>query len=334
MVEFKENSTGYDVNYTAPPTGYPGPIISMPGVVVLATASVAVSLINILVITAVVVNRNLHSASNYFYASLTIAGVFIGLITIPINTWLFATFPVSQTYWTCTGMTFMQMVGLMSFVLNMLVTSFDKYYQLVHPFSYQKVMTSRKAVITSSVTWGIALLYSSAPLLGWNNVALNRQTSGCLFRYVATFEYICLTHYGIVVPCTVAIVYFNSKIICVAKQEARKIRAQKVSVTRRNDFRTGRKSTVALLIMLGMLLVGWLPFLVVVQVSAMCQHCVTDSSISGLALLALASTAIGPMTYGLRQEDYRKTMEQILIKLFCGWYCRTPPIGQRTPSNV
>ncbi|XP_070570903.1 adenosine receptor A2a-like [Ptychodera flava] len=308
-------------------------IVSVPGLMILTAISLALSVSNILLLSAIVVNRNLHTIANYFYGSLTVAGLFISTVTMPVITWSLSPFLKSRSYWSCMTMATLQIVGLLSFVLNMLITSFNKYYQLFYPFRYNKFMTTRKTLVICIVTWTIAFAVSSAPLLGWNNIALKRRPSGCLIKQVATLEYLCISIYGILFPCTAGITFFNSRIVYMAKIEAEKIRSQKAAVCRneRPDFRTGRKSTIALLIMLGILLSGWLPFLILLQVAGLCQHCIKDSSTLVAGLFALASTATGPLTYGFRQEEYRTTIRLILARVFCP---RAPSADQRRATSV
>ncbi|XP_077997696.1 adenosine receptor A1-like [Glandiceps talaboti] len=312
-------------------------LLLLPGIITLTMISIFLAITNILITLTVIVNKNLRTTSNFFYASLTTSAIFMSVITIPAITWSFSPYAVEGSNLRCLSIACLQTTGLISFVLNMLVSSFDMYYKLFYPFKYKKFMTIRKTVFLCALTWTVAVIFSWGPLFGWNNIAASPHASLCRMKNVAPVEYVYITIYIVLLPCTVTIVFLNARIVHMAKREARKIRTQKAAVNRTEtaDFRTGRKSTIALLIMLVVLLVGWLPFLTLLQIAAFCPQCIDDKLTISLSLLALASTATGPLIYGLRQDEYRETLKQLcMLKPLIG-LCREPPTAIRNlPENV
>lgn len=135
--------------------------------IVLFLFSVATVFGNMLVILAVVSQRYLHTATNYFVTSLAFADCLVGLVVMPFsaiyevleNKWLFT------TDW-CDVWRSLDVLFSTASILNLCVISLDRYWAITDPFTYPTRMSRKRAAILIAIVW-ICSSAISFPAIAW-----------------------------------------------------------------------------------------------------------------------------------------------------------------------
>ncbi|CAK9794916.1 Dopamine receptor 2 [Anthophora plagiata] len=135
--------------------------------ILLFVFSVATVFGNMLVILAVVRERYLHTATNYFVTSLAFADCLVGLVVMPFsaiyevleNRWLFT------TDW-CDVWRSLDVLFSTASILNLCVISLDRYWAITDPFTYPSKMSRKRATILIATVW-ICSSAISFPAIAW-----------------------------------------------------------------------------------------------------------------------------------------------------------------------
>ncbi|XP_040174477.1 dopamine receptor 2-like [Anopheles arabiensis] len=139
---------------------------------------------NSLVILAVIRERYLHTATNYFVTSLAVADCLVGLVVMPFsalyevlqNTWFFG------TDW-CDIWRSLDVLFSTASILNLCVISLDRYWAITDSFSYPMKMTRQKAVVLIAAVWICSSAISFPAILWWRAV---RETDMLPFKCTFT----------------------------------------------------------------------------------------------------------------------------------------------------
>ncbi|XP_037950935.1 dopamine receptor 2-like [Teleopsis dalmanni] len=123
---------------------------------------------NSLVILAVVRERYLHTATNYFITSLAVADCLVGLVVMPFsalyevleNTWFFG------TDW-CDIWRSLDVLFSTASILNLCVISLDRYWAITDPFSYPMRMTVKRAAALICAVWVCSSAISFPAIVWW-----------------------------------------------------------------------------------------------------------------------------------------------------------------------
>ncbi|XP_055700453.1 dopamine receptor 2 [Phlebotomus papatasi] len=123
---------------------------------------------NTLVILAVIRERYLHTATNYFVTSLAVADCLVGLVVMPFsalyevleNTWFFG------TDW-CDIWRSLDVLFSTASILNLCVISLDRYWAITDPFTYPMRMSRRRAAALIAVVWVCSCAISFPAIVWW-----------------------------------------------------------------------------------------------------------------------------------------------------------------------
>ncbi|XP_033220485.1 dopamine receptor 2-like [Belonocnema kinseyi] len=135
--------------------------------VVLLLFSVATVFGNMLVILAVIRERYLHTATNYFVTSLAFADCLVGLVVMPFS----AIYEVLENRWLfsidwCDVWRSLDVLFSTASILNLCVISLDRYWAITDPFTYPTRMSRKRAAILIAVVW-ICSSAISFPAIAW-----------------------------------------------------------------------------------------------------------------------------------------------------------------------
>lgn len=126
---------------------------------------------NTLVILAVVRERYLHTATNYFVTSLAVADCLVGLVVMPFSalyevlehTWFFG------TDW-CDIWRSLDVLFSTASILNLCVISLDRYWAITDPFTYPTRMSRRRAALMVAGVWVCSSAISFPAIVWWRAV--------------------------------------------------------------------------------------------------------------------------------------------------------------------
>lgn len=126
---------------------------------------------NTLVILAVIRERYLHTATNYFVTSLAVADCLVGLVVMPFSalyevlehTWFFG------TDW-CDIWRSLDVLFSTASILNLCVISLDRYWAITDPFTYPMRMSRRRAALMVAAVWVCSSAISFPAIVWWRAV--------------------------------------------------------------------------------------------------------------------------------------------------------------------
>lgn len=124
---------------------------------------------NILVILSVFTYKPLRIVQNFFIVSLAVADLTVAILVLPLNVaysilgqWVFGIY-VCKMWLTC------DIMCCTSSILNLCAIALDRYWAITDPINYAQKRTLERVLFMIGVVWGLSLVISSPPLLGWND---------------------------------------------------------------------------------------------------------------------------------------------------------------------
>lgn len=126
---------------------------------------------NTLVILAVIRERYLHTATNYFITSLAFADCLVGLVVMPFS----AIYEVLENRWLfsinwCDFWRSLDVLFSTASILNLCVISMDRYWAITDPFTYPSRMSRKRATILIAIVWICSSAISFPAILWWRAV--------------------------------------------------------------------------------------------------------------------------------------------------------------------
>lgn len=139
--------------------------------VLLCLLSIFVVLGNLLVMTAIWHESQLHSVTNYLIASLAAADCLVGALVMPfciiseviIGSWTFG--PVFCDLWHS-----FDVLASTASIMNLCAISLDRYLAITSPISYPRRMTNRRVALLIVSLWTCSALISFPAILWWRAV--------------------------------------------------------------------------------------------------------------------------------------------------------------------
>lgn len=126
---------------------------------------------NMLVIMAVVRERYLHTATNYFVTSLAVADCLVGLVVMPFS----ALYEVLEHMWFfgmdwCDVWRSLDVLFSTASILNLCVISLDRYWAITDPITYPMRMSGRRAAFLIAAVWVCSGTISFPAIAWWRAV--------------------------------------------------------------------------------------------------------------------------------------------------------------------
>lgn len=139
--------------------------------IILCLLSVFVVLGNLLVVSAIWHETQLHSVTNYLIASLAAADCLVGLVVMPfsviseaiIGSWTFG--PTWCDLWHS-----FDVLASTASILNLCAISFDRYLAITNPISYPTRMTPKRVAFIIMSLWACSSLISFPAIIWWRAV--------------------------------------------------------------------------------------------------------------------------------------------------------------------
>lgn len=144
-----------------------------PVIVILAwMLMVTVVLGNLVVVTAIWREKQLHSATNFLVASLAVADCFVGSLVMPFSilTELMSEEWPFGPYWCDIWHSFDVLCSTAS-IFNLVTISYDRYLAITNPIKYPTQMTHKKVGIIIVFLWTLAMLISFPAIFWWHYTA-------------------------------------------------------------------------------------------------------------------------------------------------------------------
>lgn len=266
------------------------------------TVAAAGILENLLVLVAVIRNKNLHLPMYFFICSLAISDMLGSLYKTLENIFIIL---CKMGYLTRRGdfekklddaMDSMFILSLLGSIFSLLAIAADRYITIFYALRYHNIMTLQRALVILAIIWTFCAGSSIAIALFSHEVAT-------------------------VIPFTILFPLMMIFILCLyihmfllARSHAKKIASLPTSAVHQ---RTNMKGAITLTIFLGVFLCCWAPFVLHILLARFCPHnpyCACYMSIFHVnGTLIMCNAIIDPMIFAFRSPELRSTFK----KMFC-----------------
>ncbi|XP_077576725.1 melanocortin 5a receptor [Stigmatopora nigra] len=256
---------------------------------------------NILVITAIVKNKNLHSPMYFFVCSLAVADMLVSVS----NSWESVIIyllnnrqlVVEEYFIRHMDNVFDSMIciSVVASMCSLVAIAVDRYITIFYALRYHNIMTVRRAGCIIGGIWTFC--------------------TGCGIIFIiysdTTSVIICLVAMFFTMLLIMASLY--SHMFMLARSHVKRIAA--LSGYNTIHQRTSMKGAITLTILLGIFLVCWAPFFLHLILMISCPrnvYCVWFMSHFHVYLiLIMCNSVVDPLIYAFRSQEMRKTFKEI-----------------------
>ncbi|XP_061097632.1 trace amine-associated receptor 4-like [Conger conger] len=277
---------------------------------------------NMLVIISICHFRQLHSPTNLLILSLALTDWFLGAFAMPCsmvrsveNCWYFG-----ETF--CKIHSSIDIMMSIASILHLGLISVDRYLAICKPLQYRTSVTIHKVGALIGITWlfsfafGFGVILSKINLAGVEELFINACTGTC-FLFFNKQGGLMAAFLGFILPCTVMMALYL-KIFYVAKIQARKIHCS-MGMTAAQQDRSNctseqreKKAAKTLGIVLGVFLLCWLPFVMMLIVDPLFHFSTPAVVFDALVWLAYFNSTCNPLIYGFFYPWFQRVFQIII----------------------
>lgn len=287
----------------------------------LIPCTILILVTNFIVLMFIFVNKRCRTPTYIFVASLGIADLFVGFVSIVT----IATKANEHQLDLCLVRIGITIAALSASTLSLTCVAIDRYIAITRALLYNSIMTKRKAIIGIIALWVFAFCIGFAPLIGWRKEGTYRQY--CSFLYVLPMSYIitlfiCCAFIPITTMFIIYGVLFKNAQFHIKQIEA--IEKIHSNSERNNSGLFGistrnLRSIKTFAAVFGCLVVTWCPFLIatIVQISLNPKNCFLKDIVgTHLLVLGFSNSFLNPLIYALGTKDFRTK-----VKTLCRGRC-------------
>ncbi|XP_077597202.1 adenosine receptor A2b [Stigmatopora nigra] len=295
---------------------------------------------NVLVCWAVAVNSTLKNATNYFLVSLAVADILVGCLAIPFA--ITISIGIRLDFYGCLFLACFVLVLTQSSIFSLLAIAIDRYLAVKIPLRYKELMTGKTAREIIAILWILSFVIGLVPFFGWNikrsscdddsasdnaTVAVSENGDArsllgscelrCFFEKVVDMEYMVYFNFFVCVLLPLLIMLgIYMKIFTVARMQLRQIELKCVANGDNQHhglLQREIRAAKSLSIIVGLFAICWLPVHILNCLTLFYQDLPKPKEVMYLAIiLSHANSAVNPVIYAYRIQDFRTTFHKIL----------------------
>lgn len=258
---------------------------------------------NILVIFAIIKNKNLHSPMYFFICSLALADMLVSVSnaweTIVIHLLANRRLVVEDHFIHQIDNVFDSLIciSVVASMCSLLAIAVDRYISIFYALRYHSIMTVRRARMIIASIWSFC--------------------TGCGIVFIiysdTTPVVVCLVAMFLAMLLLMASLY--SHMFLLAQSHVRRM-ATLPGSNAAIQQRASLKGALTLTILLGIFIVCWVPFFLHLVLMIACPknlYCICFMSHFNVYLiLIMCNSVIDPLIYALRSQEMRKTFKEII----------------------
>ncbi|KAM3926697.1 lysophosphatidic acid receptor 2 isoform 1-T1 [Leptodactylus fuscus] len=273
------------------------------------TVCIFVLLTNILVITAIIINKRFHYPIYYLLGNLAAADLFAGVAYTYL---MFHTGPRTASLTVKTWLLRQSLLdtSLTASVANLLAIAVER-HQTVFAMQLHSKMSNQRVCILIACIWLSALLLGLIPSFGWHCICSIETCSRMAPLY--SRSYLIFWAVSNLVAFIIMMVVYLHIFVYVKRKMAR--------MSRHTSFHPKYRETMinlmkTVFIILSAFVICWTPGQVVLLLDGLgCKSCNVLAVEKYFLLLAEINSVINPIVYSYRDNEMRATFKQILC--FC-----------------
>ncbi|KAL4648755.1 lysophosphatidic acid receptor 2-like [Arapaima gigas] len=269
------------------------------------TVCVIVILANILVMTAIFINRRFHYPIYYLLGNLAAADLFAGLAYLHL---MFHTGPwtkcLTKNRW------FLRQglidTSLTASVVNLLVVALER-HQTIFTMQLHSNMSHRRVLLLILAIWAVAVLLGLVPSMGWHCLCDLESCSTMAPMYSRSY----LVFWAVLNLLTFSVmVAIYMRIFLYVRHKSRRM-SQHTLQDRHRETVVSLMKTVTMV--LGAFVICWTPGLVVLLLDGLhCDPCKVLQYEKYCLVLAECNSLVNPIIYSYRDGNMRHTFRRIL----------------------
>ncbi|XP_022530171.2 lysophosphatidic acid receptor 2b isoform X1 [Astyanax mexicanus] len=271
------------------------------------TVCVFIILANILVITAIFINRRFHYPIYFLLGNLAAADLFAGIAYLHL---MFHTGPWTQRLTRYQWFLRQGLIdtSLTASVINLMAIALER-HQTIFTMQLHSKMTNRRVFLLILSIWLVATLMGLVPTLGWNCVCNLARCSKMAPLY--SRDYLVFWAVLNLVSFTIMVVVYTRIFIYVRHKSQRM--SQHTTQSRHKETVESLMRTV--FVILSCFVICWTPGLVLLLLDGVNCGIIVLKFEKYFLVLAEFNSLMNPIIYSYRDQDMRRTFKRILCCL-------------------
>ncbi|XP_029704913.1 adenosine receptor A2b isoform X3 [Takifugu rubripes] len=294
---------------------------------------------------AVAINTTLKNATNYFLVSLAVADILVGCLAIPFA--ITISLGIRLDFYGCLFLACFVLVLTQSSIFSLLAIAIDRYLAVKIHLRYKELMTGKTAREIIAILWILSFIIGLIPFFGWNRKhqsCRNNRPSGdnttttdlieglrgeellqscellCFFESVVNMQYMVYFNFFIcVLPPLFIMLGIYLKIFTVAREQMIQIQLKSISNadSHHSLLQKEIRAAKSLSIIVGLFAICWLPVHILNCLTLFYNELKKPEIVMYIAIImSHANSAVNPIIYAYRIQDFRNTFRKILAQHF------------------
>lgn len=182
---------------------------------------------NTLVLSALFLDKRLHTPSFFLIANMAIADLLLGLSVLPFSSVL----EVLNDRWIfgqalCTTWLALDVLCCTASIIALMAVSIDRYIGVTRPLTYSSVMTRRHTLYLILLVWAVSILTSVVPLFGLTDRGMNSKDKYTCKVNKDTFYTIFSSMISFYIPVIILLILY-SRVYQEAKKQEKKLETER-----------------------------------------------------------------------------------------------------------